>query len=103
MRLLTLLITLQRISYGLDGQGFESQQGREHFFSRDRRDGFWGTLSPIFIGYQGYFSGVKRLVFEVDHSPQSTAEVKNDWNYTQAPGICFLGVDRDSLPVPYVK
>jgi hypothetical protein len=39
-------------------------------------------------GYRGALSlGVKRPEREVDHSPPSSAEVKNEWTYTSAPPI----------------
>jgi hypothetical protein len=34
---------------------------------------------------------------EVDHSPPSTAEVKNDWHYTSALPICLYGMNRDKF------
>jgi len=38
------------------------------------------------------FLGVKRPGREVDHSPPSSAEVKNAWNYTSTPPIRLHGV-----------
>jgi hypothetical protein len=40
------------------------------------------------LGYQG----VKRPGHEADHSPPSSAEVKNAWSYTSAPPIRLHGV-----------
>jgi hypothetical protein len=41
----------------------------------------------------GAFSlGVKWLGHEADHSPPSSAEVKNAWSYTSTPSICLHGV-----------
>jgi hypothetical protein len=43
--------------------------------------------------------GVKRPEHEADHSPQSSAEVKNAWNYTSTPQCVFMAwclvKDRD--------
>jgi hypothetical protein len=36
--------------------------------------------------------GVKRPGHEADHSPPSSAEVKNVWSYTSAPTISLRGV-----------
>jgi hypothetical protein len=36
--------------------------------------------------------GVKRPGREADHSPPSSAEVKNAWNYTSTPPIRLHGV-----------
>jgi hypothetical protein len=35
---------------------------------------------------------VKRPELEADHSPPSTAEVKNAWSYTSTPPVCLHGV-----------
>jgi hypothetical protein len=43
-----------------------------------------GTRSP----------GVKRCKREFDHSPPSSAHVKNEWRYTSTPYIGLNGVDR---------
>jgi hypothetical protein len=34
--------------------------------------------------------GVKRLGREADHSPPSSAEVKNEWNYTSTSQYAFM-------------
>jgi hypothetical protein len=39
-------------------------------------DRLWGPPSLLSNGYCGFFSGVKRPVHEVDHSPPVSAEVK---------------------------
>jgi hypothetical protein len=38
----------------------------------------------------GSFPGVKRPGREADHSPQSTAEIKNAWSYTSTPQYIFM-------------
>jgi hypothetical protein len=44
-------------------------------------------------GYRGLFPpGVKRLGREADHSPPTSAEVKNTWMYTSTPPIRLHGV-----------
>jgi len=32
--------------------------------------------------------------FDDDHSPASSAEVKNEWSYTSTPPMCLYGVNR---------
>ena len=44
---------------------------------------------------RGSFHRVNRPGREVDNSPPSFAEVKNEWSYTSSPPICFDGVGRD--------
>jgi hypothetical protein len=34
---------------------------------------------------------------EVDHLPISSAEVKNEWNYTSTPSICLHGVVKENV------
>jgi len=41
--------------------------------------------APQFSGYHGSFLGVKRPGRDVDHSPPSSAELKNIWSYTSIP------------------
>jgi hypothetical protein len=36
--------------------------------------------------------GVKRPGGEADHSPPSSADVKNAWSYTSTPPVCLHGV-----------
>jgi len=40
---------------------------------------------------------VKRPGRDVDHSPPSGAEAKNEWSYTSTPRICHHGMDRDNF------
>jgi hypothetical protein len=56
-----------------------------------------GSPSPLFNAYVGSFAGIKRPGRQADHSPPSSAEVKNEWSYTASPPTCFHGVDRDSF------
>jgi hypothetical protein len=46
--------------------------------------------------------GVKWLGHEVDHSPPSNAEVKNEWSFTSALPIYLYDVDRDSFTIKEV-
>jgi hypothetical protein len=39
------------------------------------------------MGARGSLPGVKQPVREVDHSPPSSAKVKNAWSYTSTPPI----------------
>ena len=41
------------------------------------------------------FSRVKQLKKEVNHSPPSSAKVKNEWSYTSAPPVCVYDRDLD--------
>jgi len=50
----------------------------------------------LFNGYQGSFPALKQLGHEINHSPPSSAEVKNDWSYTSTPLVCLCGMDREN-------
>jgi hypothetical protein len=54
------------------------------FSSPPRPERLWGPPSLLSNGYWGggFSLGVKRPGREADHSPPSSAEVKNAWNYT---------------------
>jgi hypothetical protein len=49
-------------------------------------------FSLLFNGHWVLFMGIKQLGSEVDHSPSSSAEIKNEWSYTS---ILPHGTDRD--------
>jgi hypothetical protein len=61
--------------------------GRGKRLSSARRPGrLWGPPRVISDGYVGAFSPeANRPVYEANHSPQSSAEVKNTWSYTSTP------------------
>jgi hypothetical protein len=59
--------------YGLDGPGIESRWGRD--FSQSSRPALGPTQPPI-QWVPGLFPGVKRPGRGVDHTPSSSAEVK---------------------------
>jgi hypothetical protein len=66
------------------------------FISSANRPGqLWGPPSLILNRYRGSFQGVKRAGREVDHSPPSSAEVRNEWSCTSASSRCLDGVDRN--------
>jgi hypothetical protein len=51
----------------------------------------WGPSSLLFNGYRELFPwGLKRPGREADHSPPSSAEVKNAWSYTSTSPYAFM-------------
>jgi hypothetical protein len=50
----------------------------------------------LFSEYRGYLQGLKWPRREVNRSPLSSAEVKNEWRYTCTPRICLDGVDGEN-------
>jgi hypothetical protein len=66
--------------------GFDSQQGKRFSSTPQHPDWLYGLPSLLSSEYQGhFFPRGKAIMHEVNHSPPSTAEVKNVWNYTSTP------------------
>jgi hypothetical protein len=63
---------LSRYSYGLDGRGSSPSRGKIFLFSTTSRPALGPTQPPI-----QWVPGVKLQGREADHSPPSSAEVKN--------------------------
>jgi hypothetical protein len=59
------------------------------------------VLEPTQPPIQWVFSVVKRRGHKVNHSPPSSAEVKNEWSYTSRPPICHHGVDKETYVLTY--
>jgi hypothetical protein len=81
----------------LDVAMSESGQLQEVFlFSKKSKPVLGSTQLPIVWGR--FFRGVKRHVpLEADHSPSSSAEVKNEWIYTSAVPVYFHGVNSHNF------
>jgi hypothetical protein len=83
------------LGYGLDDRDSRVRfpAGAGNFSLHQRVQNGSGTHPATYPrGTRGSFPGVKRLVREADHSPQSSAEVKNAWSYTFTPPIRLHGV-----------
>jgi hypothetical protein len=81
------------LGYGLEigFLGFDSRRGLEIFlFSTASRTALGPTQPPLQWVAGALSLGVKRPGRETDHSPPSTAEVKNAWSYTSAPQYVFM-------------
>jgi hypothetical protein len=71
--------------------GFESRQGLGIFlFTTASRQALGPTQPPIQWVPGALSLGVKRPGREADHSPPSSAEVKNAWSYTSTPQYAFM-------------
>jgi hypothetical protein len=78
---------------GADDRVFESDQGLGIcLFTTVSRPALGPTQSPIRWVPRSLSLGVKRPGRKVDHSPPSSAEVKNAWSYTSIPPIRLHGV-----------
>jgi hypothetical protein len=77
--------------YGLDDRGFASRQGLGVFlFTTMSRPALGLTLAPVQWVPGTVSLGVKRSVCEADHSPPSSAEVKNAWRCTSISQYVFM-------------
>jgi hypothetical protein len=80
------------IVFGLNDRRFESRQGMGIFLNTVFRPALEPTQLPI-QWVSGVLSlGVNRPEREVDHSPPSSADVKNAWSYTSTLPIRLHGV-----------
>jgi hypothetical protein len=71
--------------------GFDSRRGLGIFlFTTASRTILGPTQLPIQLVSGALSLGVKGPEREADHSPPSSAEVKNTWNYTSTPQCVFL-------------
>jgi len=81
------------LGYSLDDPGFESQRGQNIFiFSKTSILALWPTQTSL-QGVLWFFPGVKASGREVDRSPPSSAEVRNEWSFTSTPHTCIHGVE----------
>jgi hypothetical protein len=84
--------------------GFDSRRGLEIFlFTTASRTALGPTEPPIQWVSGALSLRVKRPGREADHSPPSSAEVKNAWSYTSTPQYAFIVKHRDNftfLPLP---
>jgi hypothetical protein len=76
---------------------------REISSSPKRSEQVWGPHSCLLKGYRCPFpgggGGAKGRAREINQSPPSSADDKNQWNYTSSPLICLHGEDRKMLPL----
>jgi hypothetical protein len=72
--------------------GFDSQQGEEIIlFSVASRLLLRSTQCPIQWVLEAFTPQIKQPGCEADHSPPSTAKVKNTWIYTSTTLHIFMG------------
>jgi hypothetical protein len=76
------------LGYGLNEWVFESRQGLRIFLFTIASRPVLGPIQPPIQWVPGALSlGVKQQGCEADHSPPSSAKVKNAWSYTSAHGV----------------
>jgi hypothetical protein len=88
------------LEYGLDDRGHRVQfpAGAGNFSLHHRiQNGSGAHPTSYPMGTRGSFPGG-----EADHSPPSSAEVKNAWSYSSTPPIRLHGVVLTTLPLPLI-
>jgi hypothetical protein len=84
---------LDKFCYRLNDRGFESQQGLGIFlFTTASKPALVPTQPPIQWVLGAISLEVKRPGREANHSPPSTAKVKNEWGYTSTPPVQLYGM-----------
>jgi hypothetical protein len=83
-------------SVGVDWRvrGSNTGRGKKCFLSSKRLDRLWGPPNLIF---NVIFPGVKRPERQVDYSPPSSDEIRNEWSNMSAPPIRLRGWDGDNF------
>jgi len=80
------------LDYGLDDRGLESWQGVGIFlFTTASRLALGRTKPPIQWVPEALSLGVKWPLREADHSPPSSAEIKNAWSYPSTTPLRLHG------------
>jgi len=81
---------------------FDSCNGLQIFlFFSNMQIGSWVHTASCSIGTTALSLEIKQPKHEADHSPPSSVEVKNEWNYASAPPICLYGTVRDNFGANY--
>jgi hypothetical protein len=75
--------------------GFRIPVGIKDFCLLQKPELALGANNLLFGGCRGSFLKVKRSESEVNHSPPTTAEVKNGWSYISVSPICLHVMDMD--------
>jgi hypothetical protein len=76
------------LGYGLDVPGFGPDRGKNFHFSKASSPAL-GPTQPHIQWVPEFFPDAEGPERDIDQSPPSSAEVKNDWNYTSAPPYVF--------------
>jgi hypothetical protein len=87
-------------SYGLYGYEVRISVGASDC-SHLQNDQTYPGACPVShsVGVGAVSRGVKRPGREVEHTPPSSADVKNKWSYTSAAAMFLHGVGRDKFDI----
>jgi len=76
----------------MDNRSFIIGSDWDFFFATAFSPALGSTQPPTEWLQEALTPGVKRLGREADHSPPSSAEIKNAWSYTSTPPVRLHGV-----------
>ena len=77
--------------------GLNPGKGKKFSLLQNAQTGSGAQPSYYTEGTEFFFTKVKQPRCEVDHSPPSSAEVKNGWSCTSTPPICLHGVEKEGF------
>ena len=79
--------------------GFDCRYGKYGFFLFQNVQSSSGAHAISYSVGTGFClpPGIKWIVCNVNQSPPSGAEFKNEWSYTYSPPIWLHGLDRENL------
>jgi hypothetical protein len=84
-------------NYGLDGLGFKSRQVQEISSTPERQHRLWDPFNFLLLGTADPGR-------DIDHSPPSIAEAKNEWSYTCIPSLYLHAVHKNNFTFyPFVR
>ena len=78
-----------RLGCGLDVRG-SNPGGGDSLVPPKSTDWLWGPSSLLFSEYRGSFQGLSQSGREVNHSPRSSAEVKNELSYISLSPYAYM-------------
>jgi hypothetical protein len=85
------------MGYRLENTGFDIQGRQEILLFSKTPSQFFDPACLMYNGYWGSSLEVNQPGCQVDHSPLSSADVKNEWSYTHTPPLCPHDMDRKNI------
>jgi len=80
-------------------RGLNPGKDKRFFSSTKRPDRLWDPPRLLFNGHRGSFPGKPQPERQINHSPPSRGEVKNDWRYTFTLPYAFKAWNGITLPL----
>lgn len=84
----------------LERSRVQVQAGTETFLFSEHPEWPWYPPSLCSVGTRDSALGLKQAACEADHSPTSSAKVRNEWSYTTTTLYAFMTCAGTTLPLP---